>query len=185
MATRLEIGEAVAEPESPQNYTWQIVDRHTDRSGWNPKVSRFFDYWRAIAPEGRLPGRQHFDPLAIRQMMPRIWILDVVRGHAGYSYRYRYRLVGTRQVEIFGRELTGEWMDEAHPHLVQRPEIMARYRYMGEHGVPTYRRGHISFVREREFSVTENCQVPLARDGVTVDMIVAFAVLYRENGTEN
>ena len=182
LGSKTKVGGVVAEPETPQGYIWQIVDRNTDRSTWNPKVSRFFDYWLSITPPDRLPGRQHFDPLAIREMMSRIWILDVMRSAA--DLRYRYRLVGTRQVEIFGREITGEWLDEAHPHLGERPEIMARYRAMAERGIATYRRGHISLVREREFSMTENCEVPLARDGVTVDMIVCFAVLYREDGKE-
>jgi len=70
-------------------------------------LTQFFGYWLAIRPvQGLLPGRQHFDPLAIPKVMPRLWLLDVVR-EAG-TMRFRYRLVGTKEVETLQREVTGQ-----------------------------------------------------------------------------
>src|SRR5688572_5758180 len=85
---------------------WQPCGPATDRAAWNPLLARFFDYWLAIRPSADcLPGRQHFDPIDIPHVMPRVWLLDVVRD--GDRLRFRYRLVGTKEVETLQQEATG------------------------------------------------------------------------------
>src|SRR5260370_36208614 len=111
-------GSSVARPH------WQDCGRATDRSAWNPPVARFFDYWLSIAPAGRLPGRQHFDPLDIVALMPRVWILDVVREASGP--RFCYRLVCTREVPPPQREGTGCLLREDRPHPAERPGRVRR-----------------------------------------------------------
>jgi hypothetical protein len=162
---------------------WQICNSATERAGWNRHVARFFEYWLAISPPGRLPGRQHFDPLHIPDLLSRIWILDVVREPAGM--RFRYRLVGTKEVETLEREVTGRWLDEVHPHLKQRPHGFARFLHIVNHGAATYRKGHLTFLHQKDHQIVEICMLPLARDGSTVDMIVVCSVLYLLNGKEN
>ena len=162
---------------------WQVCDGATDRSAWNPLIARFFEYWLSIAPAGRLPGRQHFDPLDIAELMPRAWILDVVR-EAGRA-RFRYRLVGTREVQTLQREVTGQWLDEAHPHLNGSPQGFARFHFIAESGKPTYRKGRVTFVHHKDDRIVENCILPMARDGATVDMIAGCSVLYRSTGKED
>jgi hypothetical protein len=161
---------------------WQDCGPATDRSGWNPLIARFFEYWLTIAPAGRLPGRQHFDPLDIAELMPRVWILDVVR-EAGRP-RFRYRLVGTKEVQTLEREVTGRWLDEAHPHLTAKPDGFARFAYVADTGTPTYRKGPVTFVHHKDDRIVENCILPLARDGASVDMIAGCSVLYRSTGNE-
>ncbi len=170
-------GSSVARPH------WQDCGRATDRSAWNPLVARFFDYWLSIAPAGRLPGRQHFDPLDIVALMPRVWILDVVREASGP--RFCYRLVGTREVQTLEREVTGCWLDEVHPHLKETPGGFARFHHITETGNPTYRKGRVLFIHRKDDRVVENCIVPMARDGATVDMIAGCSVLYRSTGKED
>lgn len=109
--------------------------------------------------------------------MPRVWLLDVDRS-AGL--RFRYRLVGTREVETLQREVTGMWFDDVHPRLKEKPELLDRYRFMAEKGEPTYRCGFINFNHKRER--VENCMVPLAEDGRTVDLIAACSVIFRSDG---
>ncbi len=162
---------------------WQECDRCTDRSTWSPPVARFFDYWLSITPAEGLPGRQHFDPLEIAELMPRVWILDVVREPTGM--RFRYRLVGTREVTTLQREVTGRWLDEVHPHLKETPNGFARFRHIAEKGKATYRKGRVTFVHHKDDRMVENCMVPMARDGSRVDMIMVCSVLYRSNGEEN
>jgi PAS domain-containing protein len=161
---------------------WQDCTSTTDRSAWNPLVARFFEYWLAIAPAGQLPGRQHFDPLDIAALMPRVWLLDVVRDVAGP--RFRYRLVGTREVQTLEREVTGRWLDEAHPHLKEKPNGFARFEYIASEGKPTYRKGPVTFVHHKDDRIVENCILPMARDGTVVDMIAGYSVLYRSTGSE-
>ena len=162
---------------------WQECSPATDRSTWNPLIARFFDYWLSIAPAGRLPGRQHFDPLDIVELMPRVWLLDVVRTPAGP--RFRYRLVGTREVQTLEREVTGRWLDEAHPHLKETPSGFARFNHIAETGKPTYRKGRVLFIHHKDDRIVENCILPMARDGALVDMIAGCSVLYRSTGKED
>jgi hypothetical protein len=162
---------------------WQDLSPATDRSQWNPLIARFFEYWLLIAPPGRLPGRQHFDPLDIVDLMPRVWLLDVVRGATGP--RFRYRLVGTREVQTLERDVTGRWLDEAHPHLTVTANGSARFHHIADTGKPTYPKGPVTFVHHKDDRIVENCILPMARDGASVDMIVGCSVLYRSTGRQD
>jgi hypothetical protein len=163
------------------NTPWMPCDAATDRSSWFPLLAEFFQYWLSIQPEPDvLPGRQHFDPLDIPTIMPRSWLLDVVRD--GGALRYRYRLAGTKEVQTLEREVTGEWLDDVHPRLKENSALLDRYRFMVEQGTPTYRKGFINFMHKREHVRVENCMVPLARDGRTVDIIAACSVSFFSDG---
>lgn len=139
---------------------------------WHPHVRTIYLHWRAMHPPGALPGRQHFDPLAVARFLPGIWLLDVQL----YPFRLRYRLVGTRMVEGIGRDVTGQWMDEAHPELVANPAYLARYLAVCETGTPSWRRGRAQLAIRADFQTLENLLLPLASDGQTVDMILAFTL---------
>ena len=165
-------------------YAWQACGPATDRSAWHPFLATFFSYWLSIRPAAELlPGRQHFDPIDIARVMPRVWLLEVVRN--GAELRFRYRLVGTKEVETLQREVTGQWFDDVHPRLKENPAHLERYYYMVKNGQPTYRKGGVNFAHKREHAHVENCLVPLARDGRNVDIIAACSVLYRSDGSES
>lgn len=151
-----------------------------DRSSWHPLVRRFYEYWRAATPPGRLPGRQHIVPEAIVPLLSRLWILDVFRD----PLRFRYRLVGTDITRSLQRELTGEWLDEAQPESVRNVNLRDRYDFILETGQATWRRGATMWLRDPNHRVVENCLAPLATDGETVDKIVAISVIYDANGRE-
>lgn len=164
--------------------TWQPCGPATDRSAWNPLLARFFGYWLSIRPAGDgLPGRQHFDPLDIPEVMSRVWLLDVVRD--GDRLRFRYRLVGTKEVETLQQEATGLWLDDVHPRLKENPGLLERFHFMVASGRPTYRKGLVNFLHKREHECVENCMAPLALDGRTVDIVAACSILYFSNGREN
>lgn len=130
-------------------------------------------YWLSIRPtEGTLPGRKHFDPLDVPKLLPWLWLIDVQRA----PLRFRYRLIGTVHVDTEGRNRTGQWLDEAHPHFrnslahgqfvaaVERREV-AFYR-----GPPTY-------VVRKDYLSIERLVMPLAADGRDVDMLLAITIL--------
>ena len=76
------------------------------------------------------------------------------------------------------RELTGQWLDEAQPESVSDPTLSNRYRFIVETGRPTWRRGATLWSRDRHHRRVENCLVPLASDGETVDKIFAMTVVF-------
>lgn len=100
---------------------------------WHTEVQTVFRYWRERHPANGLPGRQHIDPLDVVSLLPGIWLLDVQRE----PFRLRYRLVGTRVTESIGREVTGLWMDEAHPDASSVPGYFDRYRSVVDSAQPT------------------------------------------------
>src|SRR5271156_7010638 len=55
------------------------------------KIRAVYDYWLGKAPDaGKLPGRQHLDPIHIPKLLENIWLIDVV----GAAARLRFRLIG-------------------------------------------------------------------------------------------
>jgi hypothetical protein len=151
-----------------------------DPASWHPSVRQFYDYWLSVAPPGRLPGRQHIRPEDMVPLLPRLWMLDVFRD----PLRFRYRLVGTDIVRSVQRELTGQWLDEAQPETVANPALLNRYRFIVDTGRPTWRRGSTLWRRDPHHRTLENCLVPLAADGETVDKVLAFTVLFDAEGRE-
>ncbi len=145
-------------------------------SHWHPKIARFFLYWRSIHPASGLPGRRHFDPLAVHSLLPGIWLLDIQRE----PFRLRYRLVGTEAVEAIGSEVTGQWMDTVHTAVAQEQIYMDRYRAVAEQKLPSWRRGVPRLWTHKKYATLENMVVPLANDGATVDMLACLTVFHAE-----
>ena len=150
-------------------------------AGWSLPVRQLYEYWRAIHPaDGKLPGRQHFDPLDVPLLMPMVWMVDVVR-NAG-TIRFRYRLLGTRHVRAMTRDYTGWWMDEAHANFTNHP-YAAHYLQVSE-GQASWRRGRPGFHVHSDYFEMERVMLPLARDGSTVDMILAITAYFDRNGKQ-
>jgi hypothetical protein len=179
-ASALERGAAAAVPDEEDFGAWTDHRIPDDRSHWHPLVRRFYDYWLAVAPVGRLPGRQHVAPEDLVPLLPRVWLLDVQRN----PLRFRYRLAGTEIVRSVGREITGGWLDEVQPQSVSNPIMRDRYRYVALSGRPSWRRGPTFWNRDPDHRTVENCLVPLAADGRTVDMIFGFTILFNSQGRE-
>ena len=85
-------------------------------------------------------------------------------------------------VRSFGRELTGIWLDEAHPQMIENPESRERFRYMVEAGRPTWRKGAPLWTRHPDHRSLETCIVPLAADGAIVDKLLGFCVMFDSQG---
>jgi hypothetical protein len=77
----------------------------------NARFRRLADYLAARAPQGKLPGRKHIDPLELADLLPWVMLIDVMLQARGEA-RYRIRLVGTEVVAIQGSDGTGKYVDE-------------------------------------------------------------------------
>ncbi len=137
---------------------------------WHPKIERFYAYWLSVHPPTGLPGRQHIDPAAIPDLLPHVYMVDVLRE----PLRFRYRLVGTEYALRMGHDLTGRFLDEAHPGF---PELVRQYVATVEQRQPHYRNGPVLFAAaQKDFRSIERLMVPMARNGVDVDMIFGLIV---------
>ena len=138
--------------------------RRLDYSKLHPRFQWMRDYLEMIAPAGILPGRQHLEPHVFKPLLPFINLVDV--DYDGRVMRFRYRLVGTLQTEIAGREITGKYLEEA-----VLPEFMERIRRNMEICVKSREAVYDAFPMphpNRDFMNTERIYFPLARDGRSV-----------------
>lgn len=128
------------------------------------------DYLDSVAPPGRLPGRQHIDPLDFRGVISLVNLMDVDR--SGRMPRFRYRLVGEMQTRNVGRELTGLYLEEAVvPELLQRVHANMSKACSTRHAVfDSFSMPH----PDRHFIVAQRMYYPLAADGETVDMLLVL-----------
>ena len=136
-----------------------------------PVIKSLYDYWCEISPPGGLPERQHFDPLDVPKLLPNIWLIDVSRE----PLRFSLRLLGTRIEEFSG----GRWK-RFHNQNLHNEGVLARVQSnlaeVVETHEPSWRRGRPLISWEQEFATLERIYLPLARDGETVDMILAITI---------
>lgn len=142
------------------------------------RIRRLYDYWRAIHPaEAILPGRQHVEPLDLPELLRWLWLVDVHRE----PLRFRYRLLGTGHRDVMGADLTGRWLDEVFPGF-------AGLKGYGDLvavacGETRYCRRAPEFPVEKDLVQMERVLLPLARDGVTVDMLLGLSLFTRKDGS--
>lgn len=135
----------------------------------NDRFQRLADYLAAKAPPGKLPGRQHIDPLEFADLLPWIMLIDVLPQTPGEP-RYRIRLMGTEVVAIQGADETGRFVEEVltgadAAEVIRGCDEILRTRQ------PHHRRGIVA-TSGREHVYYERSAFPLAGDGERVDMLI-------------
>lgn len=140
-------------------------------------VRALVEYWLRIGPADGIPGRQHFDPVDVWDLIRNIWIVDVV----GSPPRFQYRVAGTRIVDYIGQEPTGKTVDVVFPHFPQTESGKDLLRTVNDR-VPRWRRGTPTLRSDKAYKTVEQISLPLARDGRTVDMVLNLSVFLNAQG---
>jgi hypothetical protein len=125
-----------------------------------------YNYWKLKAGNRELPARADIDPSEIPHLLPYLCLVDVV----GEAEAFRYRLIGTKVVDLRGRDVTGRWVDDAlYPKnfrdvatmmssaIEARAPVVGRNRFWGS--------GKI-------WSKVEWLNLPLSTDGGRIDMLL-------------
>jgi hypothetical protein len=142
-------------------------------------IARLIRHYQGLSPgPGLLPGRQHFEPMAIHDLLPHIWLLDVVPND---SRRYRVRLVGGALVEagtvlrkgLFLHDVTGE--AEAGRDVQMFNSICDRRQV-------DWRRGRSAIRHAKQVAYLERAICPMAADGTTVDLLLCMTLFYWTDG---
>jgi hypothetical protein len=132
----------------------------------HPGLRALYDYWDGCRQGGRLPGRQHIDPLHIPDLLPNLMLFDVAAPDD-----LRYRLVGTALVARLGRDPTG--LPAQDGYLGEDWEkIRPDYLYVVAERRPCLRWNAVLGPRAKRLPY-QRLLLPLARDGATVDMLLA------------
>lgn len=87
-------------------------------AAWSPdlladshaSLRQLYAYWDARRGARTMPARSDIDPVDLKALLPVLILIDVVPD----ARRYTYRLVGTREVEMRGRDPTGKSILEAY-----------------------------------------------------------------------
>lgn len=139
----------------------------------DPKIAAIHAYWRSIRPAGaRMPGRQHFDPAALPRLLPLIRLYDVFRD----PWRFRYRLMGSELVRLVGRDLTGQWFTAGMPGTRSWHSFENLVFVAAGSGLSYHRGFSIFSAADKDHLTLERILLPLARDGTTVDIVLALSV---------
>jgi hypothetical protein len=149
-------------------------------SGANAKVLAIHDYWRRIAPgAGVLPGRQHLHPTDIPKLLPNVWLVDV----AGKPQRFRIRLLGSALQQAGIPLRPGDFVEGPVP-LARRQEALSDFRFVSTSRQPLWFRGPARVPHDKEVYELERIFLPLAADGVSVDVLLCLTVFYKSTGEE-
>ncbi|WP_366554997.1 PAS domain-containing protein [Aquibaculum sediminis] len=131
----------------------------------SPLVLRAYDYWKGKHRNGHLPARADIDPLEIPELLPNVLISQAKQD----PFSIVYRLAGTEVVAMNKMDLTGKPLN----YGIEQPAWRQYWRdayWLGcserrpIFGADTYE------YRDREHVNFEWCILPLAQNGVDVDM---------------
>jgi hypothetical protein len=77
----------------------------------SPMVRAMHAWWLAHRGPAGIPDRSALDPAALKSLLPNLFIAEI----EPTPFRVRYRLVGTKAVQVIGFDLTGQYLDEVLP----------------------------------------------------------------------
>lgn len=137
-----------------------------------------YAYWLGKRRNGRLPLKQDIDPI---EFSPD-WLPDMFmyRWEGG---RFRCILVGTRIVQVRGRDETGMFLDDILPrdHAASRQRLFER---AVRDRVPVYYSGP-SLGPSREYPRVSRLLLPVSSDGVASDHVFGIVRYDKSTGRES
>lgn len=150
----------------------------------SPRVRRIYEYWDEKRGNRAMPARRDIDPLSIpRDLLPGIVLTEVLREPPWL----RYRLVGTAQVALRGRDPTGQPVHGnylgAHQGL-PGDNVILNYRIVIEKKTVVYVYNPLpgpapdgSSLTQRAVRGNGTVLMPLSNDGENVDTVFCFSDL--------
>jgi hypothetical protein len=145
----------------------------------HPELQEFLDYWVAKhGPQGQLPSRAQIDPSEIPTLLTGIALYDVERVNTALGYRFKYRLLGTRHSVVNHADFSGRYVEDVH-YPDEAVPIIGAFSLVVERKLPHYwHRERVSRRDPANRIPYERIIVPLASDGVNVNMLFGHFVFY-------
>lgn len=149
----------------------------------HPRLVELFNYWRSLSIDGSVPCRRDIDPLALRYMLPNLYLLE-----AGASADdLRYRLAGSAICTAFGfepRNLTRR--DIRHRHV--DPQAYADFDETSRQTHAIVERGIIAYTHDRMSSYDRNyiayarLNLPISENGRQPTGILGAIIAKNDEG---
>jgi hypothetical protein len=139
----------------------------------SPNVRAFYEYWdskRLLADGARrpMPSRADLDPTEMKPWLANIILVDV----SDEPRRLSYRLVGSNQVDLRQRDVTGKPVEEGY-FGESLAAVQENYRLVIDEGLPVYDWSPIPSAS----GVPRPAQallLPLSGNGLTVDKVIVY-----------
>ena len=135
-------------------------------------VKEIIEYWSSLCDGDILPDRADIDPVETPLLLPGVTLVEVERD----PWRFRFRLMGSEVILHYGRNLTGEWMDEAFTHF---PSTLTKADLIrtAESGAPNYRIGQPQLTYEKSYVQIERVMLPFRNRGEDVGIVLIYSLL--------
>jgi hypothetical protein len=131
------------------------------------------DYLLPLADTDRMPARSSIDPSLIDPtLLPWIFMVDVLEDKEILDYRYR--LAGTSNVQLVGREPTGKLASDIFGDK-DRAFMMETFHVTVHEKQPTFWHGAVPHEKYGSIGVVRGI-FPLSNDGENVDILIGAAV---------
>jgi hypothetical protein len=139
-----------------------------DLSGFAPDIAAFYTYWDGKRRGRGMPARADIDPIEIVPFLPGIILIDVVAD----ARRFVYRLVGTREAAMRGRDPTGRSVAEGF-YGASAAASMASYQDVVDRRAPRLERREFT-TPDGRYGREQVILLPLSDDGARVTMIAVY-----------
>lgn len=153
----------------PFNASTATLCRRCIATGKQPckaSLLRLHDYWEAKRGPRAFPARADIDPLDLRDLLPNIFIIEVL----AEAPHFRYRLSGSTVDEIHGQSLTGK-----SPRDIKTTEVaaMVEEQYHAALADRRPRCDHVKLLaRDNTYWHYERLILPLSEDGERINMFL-------------
>jgi len=138
--------------------------------GCHERVRAVYRYWDGKRNGRLMPSRADLDPLDIPKYLPEICLIDVVPD----ARRYVYRLIGTNEALMRGRDPTGQAVKDAY-FGTSVETVYLNYDAVVRTRAPVIDRDP-SRTSDDRFITHETIFLPLSDDGVQVNMVLFLTV---------
>jgi hypothetical protein len=139
-----------------------------------PLINGLVAYWEAKRAGRIAPRRADIDPAELKPHLPFLLMFDVLEDGCDF----RFRLVGTGIVQGMGRDSTGKRLTELYADRpAARNTLTDGFRQVTIQKRPIFTRGRIFWVPDRLHRRFASVALPLSKDGVTVNIILAEMAL--------
>ena len=132
-------------------------------------MALFYDYWNRKRGRRRMPARCDLDPVDMKHHLPGVMLVEVVPD----AREFVYRLVGTREATMRGRDPTGKSVPEEF--FADSAESAFRcYRKVVAEGAPLVSKNRDFMTPDGRFGREHSVLLPLSDDQVHVSMILVY-----------
>lgn len=135
-----------------------------------PALIRFAEAWMAARGDADMPARSDFDPIAIPELLDRVWMCAYEKDEK----RFVYRLAGEAINSVYGRSLRGVNLEDIIPEA-SYPIVWERYFSAIEEPAAVHTTGRIYLYSDR-FEKGQRLILPLADENGEAAYVIGVTV---------